>query len=209
MKSKMKLNWRQAGIALVLGMVSFTVMAMGNTGESKKVSIDDKIVGASYYWYDGDKKRSITVNSNVIAEFGRGESVVKDVISGARDVTPKVPAGARLWDVSEGGGAAKAMEAVSNIKASPVFHDGRSTSTSRRALPGGIIVTFKDGWDAQRVQDWAKSRNLTIESKMNFGNIYVIATDVGMSALTLANQIHESGEVVSAQPNWWKEITTR
>jgi len=200
------LSWKQTVIALVLGAVSFTVMAMGNTGESKKVSSNNRAAGAVYYWYDGDTKRTITVNSNVIAEFSRGESAIKNAVSGAREVTLRVPAGARLWDVSEGGGVSKAAVAG---KTSPVFHDGRSIATSRRALPGGIIVTFKDGWDTARVQDWAKSKNLTIKSKMNFGNIYVIDTDVGMSALTLANQIHESGEVVSAQPNWWKEVTTR
>jgi hypothetical protein len=37
----------------------------------------------------------------------------------------------------------------------------------------------------------------------------VLNTDAGLAALTTANRIRQGGEVVSAQPNWWVEVTTR
>jgi hypothetical protein len=37
----------------------------------------------------------------------------------------------------------------------------------------------------------------------------VLKTEAGFGALEAANRIRQSGEVASAQPNWWVEVTTR
>ena len=79
-----------------------------------------------------------------------------------------------------------------------------------RALPGGIIVAFKPDWTEARVIAWAAQQGLPIASKLEIGpNVYVLNTDAGLAALAAANRIRAGGEVVSAQPNWWVEVTTR
>lgn len=191
-------------LGALLTSLSAISMAMGKT-EMKSQPTAQKLESA-YYWYDGDKRFEVMINPSQIAEFGKGISQLNRTI-GAKDVSAKSSSGyVKIWDVSASGGAVKAMTLISGKAISPVF--GNTVGT-RRALPGGIIVTFADDWDSQRIQKWVAAKGLSVESKLDFGNIYVLTTDAGLSSLSLANQIHESGEVVNAQPNWWKELTMR
>lgn len=205
MSIKSKVNLKQLSMGLILSVVSATLFAMSPGVEKTASRADSAVGGGAYYWYDGSKKLPLTMNTGVVAEVATvTSSVVQANDAAAREIKYGT-GGMRFWDVSNSGGANKTLSSLKTGSLSPVFHDGVSMDGSRRALPGGIIVTFKDDWDAQRVQEWVSAQGLNIQNKLNFGNIYVIATDVGISALTLANQIHESGQVVAAQPNWWRE----
>lgn len=202
MIAKNTFNWQQITTGLLGSLIVLTVVispAVNAKGKTPEATT------SNYYWYDGSERRTLKMDAGMVAEVATGasDSVVANSIASATEVKAGT-GGMRLWDVSSSGGASKALSTLKAANVSPVFHDSAGTS-SRLALPGGIIVTFKDDWDAQRVQEWVSAQGLNIQNKLNFGNIYVIATDVGMSALTLANQIHESGEVAAAQPNWWKE----
>jgi len=202
MMTKNTFNWKQATTGLFCSLMVLTVVSSPAVNAKGKAP---EATASTYYWYDGSERQALDMDVGMVAEVATGasSSVVVNSIASATEVKAGT-GGMRFWDVSNSGGASKALSTLKAANVSPVFHDSAGTS-SRRALPGGIIVTFKDDWDAQRVQAWVSAQGLNIQSKFNFGNIYVIATDVGMSALTLANQIHESGEVVAAQPNWWQE----
>ena len=79
-----------------------------------------------------------------------------------------------------------------------------------RALPGNVIVYLNPSWNAAAINDWLAKRKLQTVKKLDIGkNVYVIKSAPGLDALNLANELHSSGEVVSAMPDWWKEVSTR
>lgn len=167
-----------------------------------------------YAWHDGEREQAVWLNPALVAEFGtqsESESGVKRAYPAA-SVEPGSRGIARIWRVE--GDLGQVMQAARAAnpagKYSPVFSDGADSSGRKRALPGGIIVAFKPDWTEARVIAWAAQQGLPVESKLEIGpNVYVLKTDAGLVALDSANRIRRSAEVVSAQPNWWVEVTTR
>ena len=92
----------------------------------------------------------------------------------------------------------------------PLFREGDSPAGRLMGLPGGIIVQFQPSWNATQIAQWLTARGLPVGERLEIqGNWYSIPTPAGTMALETANQLHESGEVLSATPNWWKAMTTR
>lgn len=209
----MKLNytshWLKTILLLLSMTVSATTWAMGDLPKRDKVNAvaSKSTTSGNYYWYDGKRKRTISQDTSVVAELiipGAG-SVLKSQMASAKAVGRQTSATVKLWDVSAAGDANQSLSALSTSmkdSLSPVFTNGGQ----RMVLPGGIIVTFKAGWDENKVKQWADSKGLTIKQKMNFGNMYVLNSEPGLASLNLANSIYESGEVEGASPNWWQEL---
>lgn len=79
-----------------------------------------------------------------------------------------------------------------------------------RALPGNVIVYLNPNWNSAAIYEWLAKRKLQTLKKLNIGkNVFVIQSAPGLDALNLANELQQSGEVVSASPDWWKEVSTR
>ena len=201
-------------IYLVLLMICLSpglVEAMGSgktTGTSARLE-------QSYVWYDGEREHTVWLDPNVVAEFNPGpadQSPLKKSFTGAR-VIPGKQAAVRFWSVD----SVPAATAVCALKErypggtfSPVLHDGPSTSSRKRALPGNVIVYLNPAWDASAVKRWVDTHKLQIVKKLEIGtNIYVIKTGPGLEALETANALYSSGEVVAAFPDWWQEVATR
>ena len=78
------------------------------------------------------------------------------------------------------------------------------------ALPGGVLVKFQPGWSSQQIDTWLATRSLPTGQAMAIGPAWrLLPTAPGSEALARANRIQESGEVVSASPNWWTQTTAR
>lgn len=93
---------------------------------------------------------------------------------------------------------------------SPTWREGSSPAGRLMALPGGVIVQFAPAWTDADIHAWAHGKSLQISQRLDIpGNWYLLASPPGTAALELANQLHTSGEVLSASPNWWKHTTTR
>lgn len=161
---------------------------------------------SSYTWHDDRGAHSVQLMPDLIAEFGyTRESNVKNIVPNAQTI--KASSGAiRIWQISGETGAQamqKTRAAYPAGKYSPVFRDGGRL----RALPGNIIVRFKSEWTETTCNNWLETQQLTLVNKLNAGNnTYVIKAEPGLAALTLANRIHQSGDVVFAHPNWWTEV---
>lgn len=170
----------------------------------------------SYTWYDGSTAHQVWLNPNLVAEFNpstKGGEAVKSVSPAATQLTTKRSMGAvRIWKLGSGGGsvAARSFSAVHPSGAySPVFHDDAGGGRMR-ALPGNVIVYLNPNWDSAAIYDWLAKRKLQTLKKLNIGkNVFVIQSGPGLEALNLANELQLSGEVVSAKPDWWKEVSTR
>lgn len=213
----MRTSTYHLGTALVFFLATSvffnTAWAMGSKGKDPKNTAKG---GETYVWYDGDRQRTVWLNPNLLAEFSPGPadtSAVRQTFPTAREVLSK-QAAVRLWQL-DGDTLAKTAvvelrDANPSGRFSPVFHDGSAGAGRKRALPGNIIVYFKPAWNPAQIERWARDKQLAIVEKMRFGqNIYVIKTDPGLEALQTANRLYESGEVMAAFPNWWKEVTTR
>jgi len=171
---------------------------------------------ASYLWYDGAHERKIWLDTSLAVEFDpdpSGKNAFLKAYPKAEAVDDR-RAGVRFWKLHSG---TDAREAVTRLKSvnpagrySPVLHDSPSDSGRMRALPGNVIVYLNPGWDATAVKAWADSRRLEIVQKLEIGpNVYVIKTGPGLESLETANALYQSGEVISAFPNWWQEAVTR
>jgi len=170
----------------------------------------------TYTWYDGAQAQTIWLNPNVIAEFDpstQSSQMTKAVDAKAQMLPLKQSQrGIRLWQVQTPANMVVRGLSVSNPsgKYSPVFHDSTSNSGAMRALPGNIIVYLDPKWDAATTSNWIAAHKLELVKKLEFGsNIFVFKTAPGLDALNIANALYQSGEVVAAFPDWWKESFTR
>lgn len=160
------------------------------------------VFAGSLYYYNGESKQGITPEPTRIAEFAPyGASSASRSASPGQAWKFVALRAAGVWAAESGVGAAKT---------SPVFREGDSPAGRLMALPGGVIVQFKPDWTEGQVNAWLAGKVLSAKQRLAIrGNWYVIHSSAGQAALDLANAIHESGEVVSASPNWWKETVTR
>lgn len=169
----------------------------------------------SHTWHDGERERAVWMNPALVAEFNvseRNAEQVQRTTPGARAL-PNARGGARIWQL----GGANSDHALRSLRAaqptgrySPVFHDGPNEGGRMRALPGNVIVYFRPEWDEAQVRSWASGRSLEIVRKLEIGkNAYVIRTEPGLASLETANTLRQSGEVLSATPDWWQDVRTR
>lgn len=100
--------------------------------------------------------------------------------------------------------------AVAPATVTPLFREGDSPAGRLMGLPGGIIVQFHPHWSVTQIAQWLTAHGLPLGERLEIqGHWYSIPTPAGMIALETANQLHESGDVISAAPNWWKAMATR
>jgi len=187
---------------------SAVVDAQQNTASNETVS--------TYTWHDGSRKRTVRLNMEQIIEFNpdtKGQDAVKTIAPLAIQKKPGNKA-IRIWSIK---GSLDAKATLRKLKStqpnkrySEVFQEGVSGSGRKRALPGNVIVHLDPAWDQQRVDDWLAARKLQLVKKLDFGkNILIIKTAAGLASLEKANEIYNSGEVVAAYPNWWKEVSKK
>ncbi|MGZ5075439.1 MAG: hypothetical protein ACXV9R_02365 [Methylobacter sp.] len=153
------------------------------------------------YYYDDGNQRTIKLQPNLVADFS-GNTLPQSRSTESVQTKPFVTIQQNTSLVSRTAGS------VANQ--SPVFREGDSPAGRLMALPGGVIVNFKPDWTEDQIHQWATAHGYLIEQKLNIlGNWYIIHTAPGLISLQTANDIQESGEVITATPNWWKQTVTR
>lgn len=163
---------------------------------------------ARSYFYDGGKRLLINPEPGLVAEFGGPDtqSAVKKAAPGAEELQAGV-GGPRLFKAPA---SSFKPRTATGTATSPVFRLGTTPGGRLMALPGGMVVTFKPEWSDSQVREWAARKGHEVQQRLEIsGNWYVLRTDPGLASLDAANALHESGAVVSASPNWWKETVTR
>ncbi len=160
------------------------------------------------YCYDGGKKIALTRDATRVAEFTKAgaKSAVLQANPGAAELKAGA-GGPRIFKVA----AASFKPRTENGTAtSPVFRMGTSPAGRLMALPGGIVVTFKAELTDAQIRQWATAKGFEVQQKMAIqGNWYVLKTGPGQASLDAANKLQESGEVLTASPNWWKDTVTK
>ena len=84
---------------------------------------------------------------------------------------------------------------------SPVYVDAAGHA---RALPGGVIVTFRDGIDREAARAAIEASGHRVQRELAPG-IWLIDTDTGEAAVETARILAANGAFRSVEPNWWRE----
>lgn len=194
----------------VIFLIGLSNQVLAGKPTTKKPS--DLANATAYSWYDGVQRKTIWLDPNLLAEFDPKPADHPQVTALAASATPlKNGHAMRLWRLKPGISAKAAEQQLRQQlpagKISPVWHDGASTTSRKRALPGNIIVHLNPDWDTQQVNQWFRQHSLVVVKPLPIGpNIFVVKTDPGLAALDKANALYLSGEVVAAYPNWWVEV---
>ncbi len=162
--------------------MAFNAGALAQANNSTPKGISTQNVAAQsasvYFWYDGQTKRSLDVDSDFAIEFKPNEKavLVKKVVGLSTEKSVLNPS-------------------------SQVFKDGGT----RRALPGGVIVTFASALSDDQAVGQLKAKGLEPLRRIGSSDSWLVASPSGLASLELANQLHESKAFAAAQPNWWSE----
>ncbi|MCR9144312.1 MAG: hypothetical protein NXI24_18845 [bacterium] len=161
--------------------------------------------GSTYYYYDGDQRYEIEMTADEVAEFSSPGSA-QQLDRSARLL--KGGSGAvRIYRVDASAQQRLARGAVASSQLSPVFIQGGM----RMALPGGVIVSLDPDWSDTQCRDWVIAQGSLVRErlKINSGNYYLIASGAGLASLEFANRLRGENGVLSATPNWWREVGHR
>ena len=184
--------------------------ATKTSGKSEGNAVIDR--SAAYTWYDGDQQHTVYLDHSLLAGFNVSDDAAGRASSGSGIAEVGQIGTTRVWRVPEGTDTATLSRSLQRGgdggAYSPVFRS--EMDMQMRALPGGVIVQFQPDWDAKRISEWLAERGHAMGDPAQFGvNFYVIATPPGVAALVLANSLYDTGEVLQASPNWWKEFATK
>lgn len=84
----------------------------------------------------------------------------------------------------------------------------RDESGRLRALPGGLIVRFRQGTTAQQAREQLAALGLKVSRQIGEDQ-WLIESPIGLESLRRANELHASGRFANVQPNWWVERRLR
>jgi hypothetical protein len=118
----------------------------------------------------------------------------------------------RRVDLATGSGTApKIVHLGRSAKAltgtTPLLID--TSTQGEQALPGGVLVTFKPGTSAQLALATLRAHGVSNASAVVGAEVWMVPSDSGLTALNLANRLHESGDFLAAEPNWWRKRRTK
>jgi hypothetical protein len=186
------------------GLSLFFLLSCSVSGIAKEKS--------SYYWYDGKQKKPLSLDRQRWIEFDTDKS--RQPSASKEQLLEKKIGSAKVYRLSEGG-QTKSIQSTHSIKKSAdedgtLFSEVFDSSGQMKALPGGIIVSFKKDWDEKAIAQWADKQNLVINKPLLRNiNLWLINSPSGIETLNLANKITEQGEVNYATPNWWQPATPK
>ena len=160
---------------------------------------------SSAHYFDGTNQRTITLDPKWVAVI----TPPPQQSSANGQAAPRVASGAAAPLVVLQP-SSQPMARTTGTQTSPVYREGNSPAGRLMALPGGVLVKLAPEWTDAQVRAWMDVKGLTVRQRMNIaGHWYVVESPAGNASLELANALQQSGEVLSASPNWWKQTTTR
>jgi hypothetical protein len=181
------------------------------TGKDVVPTLDESVE-----YLDGETPRKLWLSKDLVAEFkpsDAGRAAVLAADPGAQEMGQPQPV-LRIWKLAGPKRGEEFARAVWNpaLIVSPVLHEGPSETLPIRALPGGVLVTFKPDWDRPRIEGWLTSKSLQLDSGepvVAEANMWLVQTVPGLPALLVANELKKTGELVDVVPNFWRQNAAR
>lgn len=162
------------------------------------------------YYYDGDRKVAILAQADLVADFSRQRSTAQSATATGQALPAKVAGDSVVRIYRASAAAALPADGATASSRSPVFRQGGTAAGRLMALPGGVLVKFRPEWSRAQVDAWLAARGLPAGQPLAIGpGWFLVGTPAGVAALEAANTLFESGEVLSASPNWWMQTSTK
>jgi len=168
-----------------------------------------------HYYYDGELRREVWMDPTRLLELrpdDAGSATVQQLYSAAArpGVTTRFH---RIWEL-EGARSDDAAVLLGSGdpdgRFTPLFQPAPNGTGSGLGLPGGIIVVLDPEWNRSQVTSWLASEDLVHLRDLPLApNALLVASRPGLPGLQRANALFESGTVLRAQPNWWREMAAR
>jgi hypothetical protein len=169
----------------------------------------------SVEYADGDTPRKLWLSKDLVAEFNpsdTGKTAILAADASAKEVPQPQPI-VRIWKLSGAlrGEAFSTAVRTPALIVSPVLHEGPSEALPMRAMPGGVVATFKTDWDRARIDAWLALKSLAIQGDpvVAESNVFLVGTAPGLSELLVASELKKTGELVDVVPNFWRQNTTK
>jgi len=89
--------------------------------------------------------------------------------------------------------------------ASPVFVDAAGNP---RALPGGVIVTFREAIDDARAREAIEASGQVPSHRLG-PRMWLVKSPSGTGALETSESLAATGRFDSVEPNWWRPATLK
>ena len=168
--------------------------------------------GKEYTYFDGNQQIKVYLQEDLLAELHLNRSYIKSYDSNA--VPIKKSGNVKIYRVQDNKIKNQVMQGrftkniASDIPVSEVF---LSENGALMALPGNLILLFKEEVKEQEILNFLEKRGLTlIQKQMLAGKtFYVVKYKPGIECLELANQLKNEPIVEFSQPDWWKEYSLR
>lgn len=165
-----------------------------------------------YHWYDGENKMSLELVPNQVIHFMSATGVSAATSNALKLQSSKsLKGGAKLLHLTNESYLKYLKQGEGLLQAgSPLFKEGGQF----KALPGGIIVSFKPEVKEGEIQSLCEAYKLKLKKKLSpdgAAEVWLIETPSGLESLRLSNDFIEnhSNIVASSRPNFWQPINTR
>ena len=148
--------------------------------------------GQEYTWHDGDRARTVTLESGLVVQPS-SENSASDVVT--RDDGQSSIVQRQEWHATR--------------DTQPVF---RSSGGQLMTLPGGVLLVLDDAWDQANVNRFFSENGVSTSSveRQDWAiNAFFIQTKPGMPSLNLANELAVLEGVEISSPNWQTEVSLR
>jgi len=176
-------------------------------------------------YYSGGEKRKLWLSKELVAEFepadsGRDAVLRADPAAVEVEQAQTVVRIRRVRAPSDTDEFARGASSAS-ARLSPVLHEGPSPATPMGALPGGVVATFPKDWDLALVRAWVANLDgqmeptavewwrVRMETEIAPAtNMFLLTTPPGLESVRIANELHETGELVEVTPSSWLQAIT-
>lgn len=97
------------------------------------------------------------------------------------------------------GTATRGLDTSDGGQVSPVLRDAGGNPW---ALPGGLIVTFREAVSDEEARAQLAAAGLTPERAIN-PQVWLVKSPAGLASIDMANALNEKGLFADVSPNWW------
>ena len=142
-----------------------------------------------YTWYDGDRAIRVVLQEDLVAQKTSANAAEDEVAT------------------SMGQTSIVRKRADQGTDAQPVFK--AESGDGLMTLPGGVLLALDAGWDQARIEKFFAGNDISTElvEELEFlDNGFLMETEPGFPSLELANSLAQQEGVISAAPNWAREL---
>jgi len=204
--SKQRLSYLAA---LFLGLV---VCLAGGAQAADQAGSDVPSLETGGRYFDGRHWRQLWLNPHEVADLEQdtlSEELIRRSAPNARAVTHG--RGVRIWQLGKDkriDGMKRGLTRSESRRFAPVYHLS-PRGGARVVMAGNMVVRFREEMTRDQLRAWAAEQGVRFVRAMAQPRIYIFAAESPEVALSIANQLQQSGSVEYAMPEFWNEAHIR